>query len=114
MVSSPSGDTNFEEPPRGPGPPAGMISPQGQSAPFNPHFINFLGDTNVPSTGLTPEMLAAIDASNGPTSGPPQTGMGGGPPMAPPVDKRAQLAKAMMQQQEQLGLGRNGSAGGWR
>lgn len=112
MASSSGGD--FSEPPRGPNPPAGMIAGQGQSTPFKPNFINFLGDTNVPSRGLTPDMLAAINATNGPPPGsmPPQAA-GAAAAGAAPVDKRAMLARAMMQQQQQMHLGRNGSAGGW-
>jgi hypothetical protein len=69
MGSSSSGG-DFKEPPRGPAPPASSIAPQGQSTPFTPHFINFLGDTNTPSRGLSPAMLAAIDATNGPAQPP--------------------------------------------
>jgi len=64
-----SGGSDYEEPPQGPGPPASMIAPIGQSAPFSPHFTNFLGDPSTPSTGLTPAMLAEINASNGPAPG---------------------------------------------
>lgn len=71
-MGSSGGSSDYEAPPQGPAPPANMIAPQGQSAPFSPHFINFLGDTNQPSTGLTPDMLAQISAANGP------------PPSAPP------------------------------
>ena len=52
-----------------PPPPAGMIAAPGQAAPFNPHFINFLGDPRTPATGLTPAMLQQINASNGPGGG---------------------------------------------
>jgi hypothetical protein len=72
-----SGGGDYEEPPRGPSPPASMIAPQGQSAPFNPHFINFLGDPSQPSTGLTPGMLQEIGAMNGPPGGPPGASAGG-------------------------------------
>jgi hypothetical protein len=96
--------------------------PQGQSMPYQPNWISFLGDTNVPSTGLTPDMLARINASNGPPAAPAATGLTSGDA----INLRNQLAaltaarsgqnqrQAMQQQQQQLNLGRNGSAGGWR
>src|SRR5688572_33126145 len=71
-----SGNTNYKQP-KTPAPPADMIAGQGQTAGFKPSYINFLGDTNVPSTGLTPEMIAQIDATNGAPSLPaPGGGMG--------------------------------------
>jgi hypothetical protein len=113
-MGSSSGSSDFEPENTAPPPPASMISPQGQSTQYQPHFINFLGDTNTPSTGLTPDMLAAINASNGP------------PQAAQPTngydqqinDLRSQLA-AMQAAQKQpapntqmMQRGGNGSAGG--
>lgn len=86
-----SGGGDYEEPPQGPAPPASMIAPQGQSAPFSPHFINFLGDTNQPSTGLTPDMLAQIGAMNGPPK-PPGGASAGGAVDGQIADLRNQLA----------------------
>ena len=42
--------------------PAGNLVPYGQVSSFNPSYVSFLGDTNVPSTGLTPGMLSQIDS----------------------------------------------------
>jgi hypothetical protein len=116
-----SGSSDFQEPPRGPNPPAGSIIPQGGSAPLNTHFINFLGDTNTPSTGLTPDMLQQIMASQSPQGPPP--GMGGGPPaaaVAPPApNRRGMLADAMMRRgggeggAGHSGAGSGGNGGGW-
>jgi hypothetical protein len=55
--------------------PPGTVG-YGQTSPFTPSYINFLGDTNVPSTGLTPEMLAQIDATNGAPQMPPPAAAG--------------------------------------
>lgn len=102
-----SSDDDYDQPPYQPvQPPAGMIMPVGRSTPYQPNFINFLGDPSVPNTGLTPDMLSQINGMNGPQllSPPPQ----GTSPPAPEVLgaasmsrkqlddlKRQQLAKAM-------------------
>lgn len=55
------------------------VADYGSSTPFTPQWVNFLGDTNVPSTGLTPAMLKQIDSGSymqQPT--PPTTGSAGG------------------------------------
>jgi hypothetical protein len=109
-----SGNTNYKQP-KTPAPPADMIAGQGQTAGFTPSFINFLGDTNVPSTGLTPEMIAQIDATNG-APRPPALGGGMG-------EDRGLLAQIMARldamQQPERGWGgprqrqhRGGSGGG--
>lgn len=67
-MGSSSGD-DYSTPPQQPAPPGNLIQPPGSSVPYQPHYINFLGDTNVPSTGLTPQMLGAINAMNGPAPG---------------------------------------------
>lgn len=124
-----SGGGDFEEPPRGPAPPANMIAPQGQSAPFSPHFVNFLGDPSQPSTGLTPDMLAQIAGSNGPPpgAGPPgATGLTSGSDIemnkmrdqlaALTAQQARQTPERMQQQQQELAWRQNrgggGSAGG--
>lgn len=91
-----SGSTNYKQP-KTPAPPSDMIAGAGQTAGFKPSYINFLGDTNVPSTGLTPEMIAAIDATNG-AGRPPGGGMGGSSGMGMPGgDLRSQFADLMAQ-----------------
>lgn len=120
-----SGDSDYSEPPSSPSPPAGMIAPQGQSAPFSPQWINFLGDTNTPSTGLTPQMLAQINASNGSGQPPAQQGRVGGADIQQMNDLRNQLAavqaaqartrqgqQPMVYHGEGSAGGRGGSAGG--
>lgn len=52
------------------------VAEYGTSVPFEPSYMNFLGDTNVPSTGLTPEMLAAIDSGSYAQPGPSAPGGG--------------------------------------
>ncbi|HEV8164954.1 MAG TPA: hypothetical protein VGR74_11005 [Actinomycetota bacterium] len=120
-MGSSGGSSDFEEPPRGPNPPAGSIIPQGGSAPLKSNFINFLGDTNTPSTGLTPEMLDAIMATQSPSPGPPGMGMGGPPAAAaaaPPPASREKLAQVMSGRGEGgsrggRGAGSGGNSGGW-
>lgn len=98
-MGSSSGD-DYSVPPQQPAPPGNLISPMGQATPYQPNFIDFLGNTNTPSTGLTPAMLAQIAATNGPPPGamPPQT------PQAPPQQQispeaqRELLARNMMLQ----------------
>lgn len=111
MGSSSGGD--YSEPPRGPGPPSNMIAGLGGSTPLQSHFINFLGDTNVPSKGLTPEMLAAVDAMNGPATPP---GPMGGNYDSQITDLRNQLAAMQAAQskpkQQPIYRGGEGSAGG--
>jgi hypothetical protein len=71
-----------------------MIIPQGGSAPLKTNFINFLGDPNTPSTGLTPEMLAAIMATQNPQQqGPPPAAAAAVEP--PAAAARNRLADAM-------------------
>lgn len=120
MVSSPGGGGGSPPQTQTPG---GTIMPQGQSMPYQPNWISFLGDTNTPSTGLTPDMLARINASNGPPPG--AMAAPSGLTSGDAINLRNQLAaltaarsgqnqrQAMQQQQQQLGLGRNGSAGGF-
>lgn len=110
MGSSSGGD--YAEPPKGPGPPPSMIAGLGQSTPLQPHFINFLGDTNVPSRGLTPDMLSAIDAMNGPATPPPMTG--GGNYDSQITDLRNQLAamQAAQSKPKPQMMGRGGGEGG--
>lgn len=69
-----SGGGSYKQP-NIPKPPSDMIAGPGQTSPFNPSWINFLGDTNIPSTGLTPDMLQQIDSGSYLQ---PQPGMGGG------------------------------------
>lgn len=69
-------------------PPEGMIAPHGSTSDFRPSYVNFLGDTNVPSTGLTPEMLAQIDAMSGPPTASANAAAGSG-------SDRAMLAQIM-------------------
>lgn len=123
MGSSSGGD--YSEPPRGPGPPPSMIAGLGGSTPLRSHFINFLGDTNVPSTGLTPDMLSQIDALNGPAT--PPAPMGGNYD-SQIADLRNQLA-AMQAAKDKpkpmygrgggeggashTGAGSGGNSGGW-
>lgn len=99
-MGSSSGD-DYSTPPQQPAPPANLISPMGTSTPYQPNFINFLGNTNTPSTGLTPQMLAQIAATNGPPPGPPPP-MGGGMPTQTPAaagpDPRQRLAEAFLSQ----------------
>jgi hypothetical protein len=89
-----------------------MIAGLGGSTPLQSHFINFLGDTNVPSRGLTPEMLSAIDATNGPATPP---AAGGGNYDSQIADLRNQLAAmqaAKKPKQDPIYRGGEGSAGG--
>lgn len=99
-------------------PPSGMISDYGSTAPFNPSYINFLGDTNVPSTGLTPDMLAQIDAMNGAPMAPPAGGAGGGDrnllaEILAKLEAMGQRSGGPFQQRREIGGGGNraGSAG---
>lgn len=75
-----------------PPPPANKIIPQGGTAPLQHQWINFLGDTNVPSRGLTPEMLSSIMATQ---NVPPPIAPQASNPMAPAAAPRDQLAQAM-------------------
>lgn len=108
-MGSSGGSSNYEQP-AVPTPP--NVAPYGSSVPFKPSFINFLGDPSTPSTGLTPDMLAAIDQmyQNRPSIGvqaPPQ--QAAAPPPAKP--DRNKLAQAMRGGEGSAG-GRGGSAGG--
>jgi hypothetical protein len=94
-MGSSSGD-DYGTPPQQPAPPGNMIQPAGSSVPYQPSYINFLGDTNVPSTGLTPQMLAQIAATNGPPV--PPGGRTGGPMPPGPVDPAAEQANQRRQQ----------------
>jgi hypothetical protein len=116
-----SGSSDFEEPPRGPNPPSNMIIPQGGSAPLKTKYIKLHRDTNTPSTGLTPDMLQAIMA----TQNPPQQNMAppgaaaAAPVAAGPVSpQRDQLAMALMRRGSEggashTGAGSGGNRGGW-
>lgn len=73
--------------------PAGLISQPGQT-PFTPNYVNFLGDPSTPSVGLSPAMLAAIEASNRPSAAPAAGGSSG-----ELEQMRQQLAQLMNQQQ---------------
>lgn len=114
-MGSSGGSSDFEPANTAPPPPASMISPQGQSSQYQPHFVNFLGDTNTPSTGLTPDMLAQIAASNGP---PMQQGPPGGGVDQQIAELRNQLAAMQMPKPAAPkptfvgGMGGGGSAGG--
>ena len=60
-MKSPGG--NYQDP-GSPAPPAQLIRPQGQTAVAAPPQQSFLpSDPNAMATGLTPEMLAAIEAA---------------------------------------------------
>jgi hypothetical protein len=110
-MGSSGGGGDYTAPDR-PAPPANLIQPQGSNVPFVPHYINFLGDTNTPSTGLTPEMLAAIDATNGP---PAPVAPAGGAYDSQIADLRSQLAAmqaAQKKPQQQPIWGRGGGEGG--
>jgi hypothetical protein len=71
-----SGGGSYKQP-NIPAPPSDMIAGPGQTSPFNPQWVNFLGDTNTPSTGLTPEMLSQIDNMYAQPQQPPGGGAGG-------------------------------------
>jgi len=86
----------------------------GTATPYQPNFINFLGDPNTPSTGLTPQMLQQIMASNGPPPGAPPPGAGMGGPGGG-IDPRAALAAAMVKPDPMAtphGVGRFADAAG--
>lgn len=102
-----------------------MIAGLGQSTPFQPHYISFLGDTNVPSRGLTPDMLSQIDAMNGPARPPPTAGGNYDSQIA---DLRNQLAAMQAAKNKpqpiygrgggeggagHTGAGSGGNSGGW-
>lgn len=74
-----SGSSNYNGP-NIPAPPSGMISGQGQTAPFNPQYTNFLpSDPSAMATGLTPEMLGSINNGGRPPGAvPAPTGPGAG------------------------------------
>jgi uncharacterized membrane protein YgcG len=60
-MKSPGG--NYQDP-GSPAPPAHLIRPQGQTAVAAPPQQSFLpSDPNAMATGLTPEMMAAIEAA---------------------------------------------------
>ncbi|HTM20461.1 MAG TPA: hypothetical protein VL172_08140, partial [Kofleriaceae bacterium] len=109
-MGSSGGGGDYTAPDR-PAPPANLIQPQGSNVPFVPHYINFLGDTNTPSTGLTPDMLAQIDAMNGPPGPPPSAN---GAYDAQIADLRNQLAamQAAQNKKPQPIYGRGGGEGG--
>jgi len=111
-MGSSGGGGDYTAPDR-PAPPANLIQPQGSNVPFVPHYINFLGDTNTPSTGLTPDMLAQIDAMNGPPGPPPSAN---GAYDSQIADLRNQLAAMQAAQkkpqQQPIYRGGEGSAGG--
>lgn len=93
-----SGGTQSFRQPSTPAPPPGMVAGPGQTAPFNPSYVNFLGDTNVPSTGLTPGMLQQIDSgSYMPQPAAPSTGM---PPPNWQDQLRSEMAKIIAEQQQ--------------
>ena len=106
-MASSGGSTNYRQPSI-PAPPAGMVAGPGQTAPFQPSYVNFLGDTNVPSTGLTPSMLQQIDSG------------AYAKPAAPPAEAAAAGAPSSYQQMLDFfgqlaggfGGGRGGSGGG--
>lgn len=113
-MGSSGGSSNYEQPTI-PTPP--NVAPYGSSVPFKPSFINFLGDPSVPSTGLTPDMLAAIDQmyQNRPTIGVPANPQAAAPPGKPDRNK---LAQAMGRGGGEGGAGRSGAGsggnnGGW-
>jgi len=115
-MGSSGGSSDSKPAGQGPPPPAGSILPQGTSAPHNPSWINFLGDTNTPSRGLTPEMLEAIMASaRPPPPGAPPAAAAALPP--PPSKPRDQLAQLFSGRGEGGGGGRGagsgGNGGGW-
>jgi hypothetical protein len=116
-MGSSGGGGSFKQPTI-PAPPAGSITPQGQSTPYHPNFISFLGDTNVPSRGLTPEMLQAIMATQNPQPRPPPIANPGAPaPAAAP--NRDKLAREMVFSGRGegggggRGAGSGGNGGGW-
>lgn len=62
--------------------PANLIAPYGQTAPFNPQWTSFLPtDPRAVATGLTPQMVAGINA--GPQFAPPM-------PVQPPQQQAQQ------------------------
>ena len=108
-----SSDDDYSTPPQQPTPPNG-VQPFGSSVPYQPHYINFLGDTNRPSTGLTPAMLAEINAMNGPARPPavdptqtPQTGAPGGAQFTPEMREGLARLMAGAPQKQQPGIGRS-------
>ena len=110
-----SGGGGDYAPPTLPTPP--NVAPYGSSVPFKPSFINFLGDPSTPSTGLTPDMLAAIDQmyQNRPSIGVQQQTQAA--PAAAP--QRNKLAETMMRGGNggadggSRGAGSGGNSGGW-
>jgi hypothetical protein len=114
-MGSSGGSTDYEQPTI-PTPP--NVAPYGSSVPFKPSFINFLGDPSVPSTGLTPDMLAAIDQmyQNRPTIGVPANPQQAA--AAPAKPDRNKLAQMMGRGGGEGGAGRSGAGsggnnGGW-
>lgn len=112
-----SGSSDFTQP-TSPSPPAGSINPMGTAAAPNHQWINFLGDTNTPSTGLTPEMLSAIMATQNPAPGPAPPPAAAAAPAAPVKRGRDQLAGAMSRGGGEggagsRGAGSGGNGGGW-
>ena len=54
--------------------PQGPVAPYGQTSNPTPNYTNFLpGDPNASATGITPEMMASINAPPAPP--PPLSGM---------------------------------------
>lgn len=111
-MGSSGGSSDFKPSGTAPPPPADKIIPQGQSTPYHPQFINFLGDTNVPSRGLTPEMLSAIMATQSapPPSAPSTTTAAS--PIAPVASNRDRLAQVMRGGGERGGGDHSGAGGG--
>jgi len=110
-MGSSGGSTNYTQPDI-PTPP--NVAPYGQSVPFKPSFINFLGDPSTPSTGLTPDMLAAVDQmyQNRPTIGAPMQQQAAAPAAKP---ARQQLAQVMRGGEGGggRGAGSGGNGNGW-
>jgi len=91
-MGSSGGSSNFSRPST-PTPP--NVAPFGQTSGFQPNWVNFLGDTNQPSTGLTPDMLQQIDSGAYAQPGNPIPGGGGGG--MPGGDMRSMFAELMAQ-----------------
>lgn len=107
-MGSSGGSTNYRQP-NIPTPP--NVAGYGGSVPFTPNFVNFLGDTNIPSTGLTPDMLEQIDSGAYRQPGPPMPSSGGG------EGDRGLLAQILaqlqgMQQPRRYGTGQQRQIGG--
>jgi hypothetical protein len=90
MGSSSGGD--YKQPAAQPA-PAGTV-PYGQTSPYRPNFVSFLPSDNSMATGLTPAMIAQINASNGPAPAQPK-GLPSAQDVAEVTQLRQQLAQAM-------------------